>query len=110
MAVDGSNYVLQNSTRWDSKHIVMQQEKFSSQGWLRVIIELSAKPGGWFLFFTLQATCNNKQTNSSASLTKCGSCQAPTARKINKTKEKSENKVFVIFKYKELKVKPSKSN
>jgi hypothetical protein len=46
-----------------------------------------------------------QQTNSSASPTNCGGFQAPTARKINKTKGNSENKVFVIFKFKELKVK-----
>jgi hypothetical protein len=36
--------------------------------------------------------------------TNCGGCQAPIARKINKTKN-NENKVFGDFWFKELKVK-----
>jgi hypothetical protein len=30
--LDGSNSILKNATRWDSKSRVMQQEKFSPQG------------------------------------------------------------------------------
>jgi hypothetical protein len=38
-----------------------------------------------------------QQTKISVFPTNCGGCKAPTARKINKTKGNSENKVFVIF-------------
>jgi hypothetical protein len=30
--LDGSNSIFKNATRWDSKWIVMQQEKFFPQG------------------------------------------------------------------------------
>jgi hypothetical protein len=43
--------------------------------------------------------------NNFASPTNYGGCQAPTARKINKTKGNNENKVFGDFWFKELKLK-----
>jgi hypothetical protein len=32
LGIDGSNFVLQNATRWESKRRVMQQEKVFPQG------------------------------------------------------------------------------
>jgi hypothetical protein len=61
--LDSINSNFQNATRWDSKPRVMEQEKFSPQGRLRVIIELSGKPEvGSLSSLFKQTTCNSKQT------------------------------------------------
>jgi hypothetical protein len=60
--LDRINSICQNATRWDSKPRVMEQEKFSPQGRLRVIIELSGKPEvGSFSSLFKQLAIANKQ-------------------------------------------------
>jgi hypothetical protein len=64
----------------------MQQARYSSQGWLGVIIELSGKPKFGYLFSLFeQPTTANKQL------------AVTHGSKINKTKGKSESKIFLIF-------------
>jgi hypothetical protein len=110
-ATDGSKSILQNATRWDSKCRVMQQEKFSPQGLLRVFIELSGGGGarGWFLFLSLQTTCNSKQTTLRPQPTVMVVNHQQLARLI-KPKETVRASFLVIFWFKELQVKLCKSN
>jgi hypothetical protein len=44
-----------NVTRWDSKHRVMRQEKFSPQGWLQGLYQTVGK-NRWLFLHKLQTT------------------------------------------------------
>jgi hypothetical protein len=67
-----------------------------TRGYYRTLVEA----WDWFLIFALQVNCNSLHPQPTVVVV-----NHPQLARLTKPKENSENKVFVIFKFKELKVK-----